>query len=154
MPTIKKNGAWDKRAIVYGYSTMADENQLVKVIAATKAMGLHFLSDPDARPDGSAHAEAHLWDNGTDAVAELHHIMEVRKSALPDLEKIALLWVRHFQNWKKVLVPVYHMQRYQVEAAAKWIGGYRYEYGVKGERMPRYHQRCINRKIKKRQLLH
>ena len=132
----QKIGVWDKRAIVYGYSTMADENQLVKVIAATKAMGLHFLSDPDARPDGSAHAEAHLWDNGTDAVAELHHIMEVRKSALARFGENSIAVGTPFSELEKVLVPVYHMQRYQVEAAAKWIGGYRYEYGVKGEDAP------------------
>ena len=94
---------------------------IAKVIAATKAMGLHFLSDPDARPDGSAHAEAHLWDNGTDAVAELHHIMEVRKSALAWFGENSIAVGTPFSELESIGACVSHAAL-SVEAAAKWIG--------------------------------
>ncbi len=131
-----KIGQWDKRAIVYGYKTNVKEGDLLKIIADTKAMGLYYLSDPDARPDGSAHADAHLWDNGKDAVAELQRIMGLRKVALDRFGENSIASGTPFSELEKVLVPIYHMQRYQVEAAAKWIGGYRYNYDIKGEDAP------------------
>ena len=46
------------------------------------AKGLYFLTDQDARPQGSAHPQAHLWDNGPSAAAELRRLLEIRKTAL------------------------------------------------------------------------
>jgi hypothetical protein len=128
-----KIGIWDKRAIVYGYSTGDTPKALQKIIADTKSMGLKYLSDPDARPDGSAHAEAHLWDNGTNAIVELERIMQLRQSSLARFGENSLATGQPFSELEKILVPVYHMQRYQVEAVAKWIAGYTYSYDVKGE---------------------
>ncbi len=34
--------------------------------------GYLFISDDDARPAGSAHPQAHLWDSGTNAAYELN----------------------------------------------------------------------------------
>jgi len=128
-----KIGIWDKRAIVYGYSTTNTPKALQKIIADTKSLGLKYLSDPDARPDGSAHAEAHLWDNGTNAVTELDRIMQLRQSSLARFGANSLANGQPFSELEKILVPIYHMQRYQVEAVAKWIAGYTYAYDVKGE---------------------
>lgn len=128
-----KIGLWDKRAIVYGYGVSENPAFLNKVIADTKSMGLKYLSDPDARPDGSAHAEAHLWDNGSNAIAELNRILQLRKSSLERFGENSLVKGQPFSELEKILVPVYHMQRYQVEAVAKSIGGYLYGYDVKGE---------------------
>ena len=44
--------------------------------------GLTFLTDQDARPEGSSHPGTHLWDNGANAVDELKRVMDVRKMAL------------------------------------------------------------------------
>ena len=79
-------GEWDKMAVRYGYADFpagTDEDAALEAILdEAESRGLRFLSDQDARPTGSAHPEAHLWDNGTDAAAELRRMMAVRRAAL------------------------------------------------------------------------
>lgn len=130
-----KIGLWDKRAILYGYQFLKDESfkSLQNTINATEKMGLKFLSDPDSRPDGSAAADGHLWDNGKDAVLELKRIMIVRNAALKNFGINTIPIGTPLSELEKILVPLYHAQRYQVEAAAKSIGGYYYTYSVKGD---------------------
>jgi hypothetical protein len=132
-----KIGIWDKRAIIYGYTELNgidEEKQLKDIIATTKALGLRYMSDPDARPDASANAEGHLWDNGTDAIEELNRIMVLRRDALNRFGTNSIVTGTPLAELEKVLVPVYYMQRYQVEAVSKLIGGSNYEYEVKGDK--------------------
>ncbi|HTJ30426.1 MAG TPA: zinc-dependent metalloprotease, partial [Acidobacteriaceae bacterium] len=79
-------GAWDIAAIKYGYAQFArgsdEAAQLNDLLKQNDAAGLRFMADEDARPLGSAHPYAHLWDNGPDATVELNRILEVRKAAL------------------------------------------------------------------------
>ncbi|HRD82833.1 MAG TPA: DUF5117 domain-containing protein, partial [Saprospiraceae bacterium] len=79
-------GAWDKRAIIYGYQHFpagTDETKALQdILRETEKMNLPYLTDQDARPQGSAHPQAHLWDNGASAAAELRRLLEVRKTAL------------------------------------------------------------------------
>ncbi|MCU0383387.1 MAG: DUF5117 domain-containing protein, partial [Cyclobacteriaceae bacterium] len=81
-----KIGAWDKVSIAYGYQDFADgtdeKDALNKIIANSLQSGLTFLSDQDARPFGSAHPYAHLWDNGKHAADELTRVLTIRKTAL------------------------------------------------------------------------
>ncbi|MBK8701000.1 MAG: zinc-dependent metalloprotease [Saprospiraceae bacterium] len=126
-------GIWDKQTILYGYAEDGSDENLKSIIATSKKSGLKYLSDPDARPDGSASAEGHLWDNGRDPLTELDRILQLRKVALVNFGENSIPEGTPFSELEKVLVPVYHMQRYQVEAVSKLIGGMFYEYGVKGE---------------------
>nr|MBC7612471.1 zinc-dependent metalloprotease [Pseudopedobacter sp.] len=79
-------GAWDKRAIEYGYQDFpsgTDESKaLDEVIKKTLKQGFNFISDADARPESSAHPAAHLWDDGKDPIAELDDLMNIRKVLL------------------------------------------------------------------------
>ena len=63
-------GAWDSVAIAYGYmdppARGPERELLAGVLREARARGLTFLTDGDARPAGSVHPEAHLWDNGVD----------------------------------------------------------------------------------------
>ncbi len=36
-----------------------------------------FVTDADSRPAGAAHPLSNLWDNGTDPLAQLAHVMNV-----------------------------------------------------------------------------
>ncbi len=130
-----KIGLWDKRAIVYGYAQFGknEEEELEKIISQTKAMGLKYLSDPDARPDGSAAFESHLWDNGKDPVVELNRILDYRKVALQKFGLNSITKGTPLSELEKVLVPVYYAHRYQVEAVSKAIGGMHYTYATKGD---------------------
>ena len=133
-------GEWDKRAILYAYQDFppqVDEQQaLQEILAENERQGLPFLSDAEARPPGSAHPQTHLWDNGADAVAELKRLQALRAKAIRDLSEENLRPGSPLALLEDVLVPVYFMHRYQVEAAAKLIGGRSYRYQLRGDNQP------------------
>jgi hypothetical protein len=130
-------GEWDKEVVKYGYSDFPggsdSRRALESMLAAARARGLHFLSDQDARPLGSAHPTTHLWDNGTDAVAELGRMLEVRRAALARFGEQVIQRGRPLAALEEVLVPLYLHHRYQVEAASKVIGGQFYTYAMRGD---------------------
>lgn len=135
-----KIGAWDKRTIMYGYSEFnnqeSEEAGLNEILKETKSQGLLYMSDQDARPMGSAHPKAHLWDNGNDPIEELQRIMEVRAHSLHNFGSNTLTIGTPYSESEKILVPVYLMHRYQIEAVSKIIGGVNYNYAVKGFEEP------------------
>jgi hypothetical protein len=130
-----KIGAWDKRTVLYGYQDFKDdkdeEKELLKIIRENEKKGFLFISDPDARPISGAHPNAHLWDNGENAVEELSRLMSLRTSAMKKFGENSIPKGSVFSKLENVFVPVYMMHRYQIEAAAKLIGGYNYNYAVK-----------------------
>jgi len=130
-------GEWDIQAIKYGYSQFApgseESAELAAVLAETRSKGLSYMTDAEARPQGSAHPRAHLWDNGTDAAARLAEVMAVRAKALETFSVNAIAPGTPMSELEKALVPMYLFHRYQVEAAVKLIGGYEYNYAVNGE---------------------
>jgi hypothetical protein len=129
-------GAWDKAAIVYGYSQFpkgADEDSaLASVLDSIYATGLNFLSDEDARPEASAHPRAHLWDNGTDAAAELLRLIELRQVLLDNFTENGIPEGVPLVMLEETLVPIYMFHRYQIEACAKVLGGLEYSLAVRG----------------------
>jgi hypothetical protein len=133
-------GEWDRVAIAYGYQDFpkgTDERaELRRLLRAARAKGLVFLSDADARPAGSTHPLAHLWDNGADAVAELDRVLRVRARALERLSEKVVPLGEPLSTLEDRLVLVYLYHRYQVEAAAKVLGGLSYSYAVRGEGDP------------------
>ncbi|MBC6699407.1 zinc-dependent metalloprotease [Hymenobacter puniceus] len=130
-------GSWDKRAILYGYQDFgprADEKAALQaIIKQTLAEGYVFISDADARAAGGAHPTAHLWDDGPNAAAELNRLMDVRRQLLNRFSEKALAPGQPMAMLEEVLVPMYLLQRYQVEAASKELGGLYYTYAVKGD---------------------
>lgn len=133
-----KIGDWDKVAITYGYQDFpdgTDEKAALNEIMrkAYHEQGLTFLSDQDARPAGSAHPQAHLWDNGANAAEELDRMMEIRKTVLSNLGENSIPEGEPMATLEEVLVPMYFFHRYQVEAATKVVGGLNYTYALKGD---------------------
>ncbi len=129
-------GVWDMRAIAYGYGSLPqgkEEEHLQDILKETLSIGLHYISDEGARPSGSMHPCAHLWDNGSDAVVELERLLVLREKALQRFGLDNLPPGRPVAELERIFVPVYAMHRYQVEAVAKWIGGVEYTYAVKGD---------------------
>ena len=94
--------------------------------------GLYYISDADARPQGGAHAKAHLWDNGTSATEELKNVLAVRKKAIENFSIDNIKSGEPLSKLEDVFVPLYFYHRYQTEAAIKSIGGLDYNYAVKG----------------------
>ncbi|MEY3368694.1 MAG: hypothetical protein RI973_1849 [Bacteroidota bacterium] len=129
-------GEWDKRAIIYGYQDFPDgtdeRRALDEILRENHRLGLRYLSDQDARPTGGAHPLAHLWDNGSDATAELRRLMKIRKTALDNFSLGNIPNGTPLAELERILVPLYLAHRYQTEAAAKLLGGVEYTYAVKG----------------------
>src|SRR6185436_4176701 len=129
-------GAWDIQAIRYLYSEFPAEQEdagLQAIVAETLSRGMLYLSDQDARPLGSAHPLANLWDNGADPIAGLENAIKVRRIALAHFGLGNLGPDRPLALLNDVLAPVYFHPRYQLEAAAKSVGGTLYEYVVPGD---------------------
>jgi len=130
-------GEWDKVAIAYGYQDFppgTDETAALQgILQNAFADSLIFISDADARPAGSAHPLAHLWDNGRNAAAELQRLLQVRAAALRRFGENNIPPGTPFSELEKVLVPVYLLHRYQTEAAAKLLGGLNYTYALRGD---------------------
>ena len=130
-------GEWDKRAILYGYADFPDGTdeaaELDAILRGTAAAGLHFITDEDARPVGGAHPEAHLWDNGRSAAEELRRILSVRRAALLRFSERSVRVGAPLSELEDVLTPLYLLHRYQIEAAAKVVGGIDYGYAIRGD---------------------
>lgn len=130
-------GEWDKVAIAYGYQDFppgTDEARaLDATLSAAFSRGLMYLTDQDARSPGSSSSVAHLWDNGTNAIDELGSVMKVRAAALRRFGENNIRDGAPLASIEEVLVPIYMYHRYQVEAAAKVIGGQDYTFSLKGK---------------------
>ncbi|CAN5348654.1 zinc-dependent metalloprotease [soil metagenome] len=130
-------GDWDKVAITYGYADFprgTDEAAaLDSILSEARVRGLTFLTDQDARPAGGAHPEAHLWDNARDAAEELDRMMQVRRTALSRFGENAIRRGMPLATIEEALVPLYLHHRYQLEAAAKVLGGQHYSYAHRGD---------------------
>ena len=133
-------GEWDEFTIKYGYSDFGpnqnEAHELKQIIDDWIEKGYHFITDSDARPKGGAHPLAHLWDNGKDPASELNRLIKVRKVVLDNFSMYAISRGEPISNIEEVLAPMYFMHRYQVEAAAKLIGGVDYAYKVRGDNLP------------------
>jgi Met-zincin/Domain of unknown function (DUF5117) len=135
-----KIGAFDKVSITYGYADLSqspDEKQALEtIIQNSLKAGMTFLSDQDARPAGSAHPYAHLWDNGADAAEELNRVLDVRSIALKNFGENTIKPGMPMALLEEALVPIYFFHRYQTEAAVKMIGGLNYRYALRGDGQP------------------
>ena len=130
-------GAWDRHAIRWAYAEFpegADEAaELEAIVAQGRDRGWIYLTDADARPAGAAHPFAGLWDNGSDPVAELDNVLAVRRWAMDrfDTDNLPIGWPQALLQ--ETFAPIYFYHRYQLEAAAKSIGGVDYRYAVNGD---------------------
>lgn len=133
-------GEWDVQAIRYAYGEFppgTDEKKALEgVIQDGLSRGLVFLTDEDARPEGSASPLAHLWDNGPNAAEGLRTALAVRRIGLNNFGEHNVAPGQPLALLNEVLVPLYFHHRYQLEAAAKMVGGLQYTYVLRGDGQP------------------
>ena len=125
-------GVWDKWVInwLYGARTDADATPLV---AQARSAGLRFVADNDARPVSSGQPLGSLWDDSADPVAELNRMIEVRRAAVQRFGAGALPQGEPLADLRRAFVPIWLLDRYQIEAAAKSLGGVDFPYSINGE---------------------
>lgn len=121
-------GAWDKFTVDWLYG---DGDPAAKADKAARTM--RYITDVDARGVGTGQPHAAIWDDGADPVAELNRMLQVRRVAIEQFGDKALRPGEAAQALKRKYVPIYLLHRYQLEAAAKVLGGVDFSYAVKGD---------------------
>jgi hypothetical protein len=126
-------GAWDKRAIIWGYSDFpagTDEDvALDKIMKETLKEGFRYIPDVG----GMAHPLSNQWDDGVNPIDQLNKLMSIRRRLLDNFSEKAIPKDAPMATLQEVLVPIYLLQRYQVEAAAKSLGGLYFTHAVKND---------------------
>jgi hypothetical protein len=125
-------GRWDMFVVDWLYGTDNDAEAQRKAEAAV-AEGLRYVADNDARPTGSAQPWGAIWDDYGQPVAELERMLQVRRAAVVHFGVGALAAGEPAANLRRKFVPIWLLHRYQVEAAAKAIGGVDFAYSVRGD---------------------
>ena len=130
-----KIGDWDKVSIAYSYGEYLENEDasLSKLLDEAFKKGARFISDQDARPLGSAHAYAHLWDNGSDVSEELENLLSIRRNSIANFSKDNIKSNQPYSVLEDVFVPLYFLHRYQTEGVIKVIGGLDYTYAIKDD---------------------
>ena len=130
-------GVWDKVTVAYSYADFPNKAKeaegLKAILEKARADGLRYISDQDARPMGSAHALAHLWDNGKSVTEELERVLAIRKTAMANFSIDNIRSGEPNSVLEDVFAPLFFFHRYQTEAVSKVVGGLDYNYAVKGD---------------------
>ncbi|MCH1925690.1 zinc-dependent metalloprotease [Shewanella sp. C32] len=125
-------GEWDNYVIKYGYGDFGDKTAtnvaLNQLQQQAQRQGLRYIHDADAGAISAANAFASQWDRGADPVRELLRLQQVRKQALQQFSAKVLLAGEPLGELSDAFVPLYLLNRYQIAAASKFIGGIDYSY--------------------------
>ncbi|MFA6083852.1 zinc-dependent metalloprotease [Mucilaginibacter sp.] len=126
-------GSWDKRAVMWGYSDFpkgTDENAaLDKIMNETIKLGFKYIPDIG----GYTHPASHQWDDGVNPIDELNKLMKIRRQVLNNFSEKSIPKDAPMATIEEVLVPVYLLHRYQIEAVAKSVGGLYFTHAVKND---------------------
>lgn len=126
-------GSWDKRAVMWGYSVFPkgkdEDAELDRIMAETLKQGHQYIPDIG----GYTHPASHQWDDGADPIDELVKLMSVRRKVLDGFSEKAIPAGQPMATIGEVLVPIYLLHRYQIEAVAKSVGGLYFTHAVKND---------------------
>jgi hypothetical protein len=132
-------GEWDKRTINYAYrdfpAGVDAPAAREAILEQTYADGFLFVADGNSRSIGAAHPDGNLWDNGSDAIVELEHLLAVRQYALDRFNERVIRPGRPLATLEEPLVPVYLLHRFQLQAVGKLLGGETFTYKLRGDNL-------------------
>jgi hypothetical protein len=128
-------GPWDMWAIRWLYGAKTDV-EAAPLVAQARAQGLRFVADQDSRPVSSGNPEGALWDDAADPIGELRRMMNVRRIALERFGSAAIPAGEPLAQLRRAFVPIWLLDRYQIEAAAKSLGGVDFPSVLNGEPGP------------------
>ena len=130
-------GDWDKRSVLYAYQDFPDgvdrDAARGRILDETIARGFKYVADANSRGIGTIHPDGNLWDNGSDSVAELERLLEIRRIALQQFSERNIRMGRPLASLEETLVPIYLLHRFQIEAVGKLIGGSYFTYQMRGD---------------------
>ncbi len=126
-------GGWDKRAIIWGYSDFPagtnEDAALDKIMKQTLTEGYTYIPDIG----GMTHPLSNQWDDGVNPIDQLNKLMAIRRHILDRFSEKAIRKDAPMATIEEVLVPIYLLHRYQVEAVAKSVGGLYFTHAVKND---------------------
>jgi len=125
-------GRWDRFAVSWLYGARDDEAAR-PIMAGALAEGLRYVGDGESRPAASSQPVGSLWDDGPEPVGELTRMLAVRQAAVARFGPGALYPDEPVANLRRKFVPIWLVHRYQLEAAAKLIGGVDFAYALNGD---------------------
>lgn len=131
-------GAWDDWAINFLYGEYEGDEKAYqeKLLAEAHSKGLVYVNDNDSRNPGSGHVKGSVWDNGSNAIDSLENVLKVREIALAKFGEGNLREGEAYSALQTKFVPLYLYHRYQMLAAAKYVGGYDFAYRSAGDGRP------------------
>ncbi len=95
----------------------------------TLKQGFEYIPDIG----GNVHPNSNQWEVGKDPIAQMANIMKVRRKVLDEFSEKAIPQGAPMATLEEVLVPIYLLHRYQVEAVAKFVGGLYFTHAVKND---------------------
>lgn len=125
-------GDWDRFLVAYLYGAQNDAEG-AEIVRQARAKGLRFVSDNDTRGSETANPQGAIWDDFGDPVAELARVITIRRAALARFGIDALPPGQDLSGLRRSFVPIWLIHRYQIEAAAKALGGVVSPVAVVGE---------------------
>ena len=132
-PYTNEIGSWDKRSVIWAYSVFkkgANESaELDKIMTETLKQGYEYIPDIG----GNAHPGSNQWETGKEPLAQMENILKVRRKVLDNFSEKAIPSGAPMATIEEVLVPIYLLHRYQLEAVAKALGGLYFSHAVKND---------------------
>ncbi|MES2756898.1 MAG: zinc-dependent metalloprotease [Pseudomonadota bacterium] len=129
-------GPWDDYIVRHAYAQFAPKDEaagLAQLRLQARARGFEYVSDGDARAPGASHPNGLLWDFGGNSIQTYDKLMAVRQKALSAFSIDVLPDGRQAGELEARLVPLYLLNRYQLEAVARMVGGGEFEYSTSGD---------------------
>ena len=130
-------GTWDIRTVLYAYQDFPEgvdaDAARRQIVEETIAQGFKYVADADGRAIGTPHPDGNVWDNGSDALVELEHLLALRAHALERFSVENIRNDRPLATLEEVLVPVYLLHRFQLSAVGKLLGGAYFDYALRGD---------------------
>ena len=131
-------GEWDK--FLVAISMARGPMPKARPVLADGAPARACASSPTAMPVRyrSGHAEGAIWDDGSDPVGELRRVSAIRRAAVDRFGFNSVPAGAPMAELRRAFVPIWLLDRYQVEAASKSLGGLVYPVRAGGRaRSPR-----------------
>ncbi|MET8978911.1 zinc-dependent metalloprotease [Streptomyces sp. NPDC004539] len=122
-------GPWDHYLVRHAYGDLTDP-ELAEL--RTEFGHLAYVTD-DGNGSEAAHAYGVPWVTSGDALPALERILQVRRIALAGFSHGVLPPDRQTGELEERAVLLHLLHRHELTAAARLVGGVRYEYGVAGD---------------------
>ncbi len=128
-------GVYDSLAIKWGYKEFPEGQEdegLAEIVDEIVDRDIEYITHP-YHGDSGSHPRASTWMRGDNVLEELQEALEIRSILMENFDEDVIddgdpLWLLNER-----LNPAYLYHRYILSAAIKYLGGYEFQYAMKGD---------------------